>query len=293
MYGVSLPRNITDEEFIHVAREKLSKGLKVAAAVVVRKEGSGPRDVGSKILVSEDGEVYGTLGGGFFEKHVIEEALRAISEGKPRTIKYSFTGHPIEGAVDTGLICGGVLEVFIDVLKPTQRVLVFGTGRVGKPLGDLLNFLGFKIIVADPSPELVSADLYPYAVTRAHIPVEKIEEKLPELISEGDIAFITHGVVEVDYKALKTLLKTNVRLVGLLGSKRKVTEFVKRLLQEGVDKEVIRKKFRGPVGADVPADTPEEIAVSIAVELIALLKGGQVKSLNIVEEILNQLTTSK
>ncbi|MEM1687298.1 MAG: XdhC family protein [Zestosphaera sp.] len=290
---VSLPRNITDEEFIHLAKEKLSKGLKVAAVVVVKKEGSGPRDVGSKMLVSEGGEVYGTLGGGFFERHVVEEALKALAEGKPRVVKYSFTGRPVEGAVDTGLICGGVLEVFIDVLKPTQRVIIFGTGRVGKPLGDLLSFLGFKIVVADPNPDLVSNDLYPYAAVRAHIPVEQIEERLPELVLEGDIAFITHGVVEVDYKALKTLLKTNVKLVGLLGSKRKVAEFVKRLLQEGIDKEVIKKKFRAPIGADIPADTPEEIAVSIATELITLLKGGHIKSLNIVEELLNQLGDSK
>ncbi|MEM1822249.1 MAG: XdhC family protein [Zestosphaera sp.] len=290
---MSLPRNITDEEFIHLAKEKLSKGLKVAAVVVVKKEGSGPRDVGSKMLVSEGGEVYGTLGGGFFERHVVEEALKAIAEGKPRVVKYSFTGRPVEGAVDTGLICGGVLEVFIDVLKPTQRVIIFGTGRVGKPLGDLLSFLGFKIVVADPNPDLVSNDLYPYAAVRAHIPVEQIEERLPELVLEGDIAFITHGVVEVDYKALKTLLKTNVKLVGLLGSKRKVAEFVKRLLQEGIDKEVIKKKFRAPIGADIPADTPEEIAVSIATELITLLKGGHIKSLNIVEELLNQLGDSK
>ncbi|MEM0025391.1 MAG: XdhC family protein [Zestosphaera sp.] len=290
---MSLPRNITDEEFIHLAKEKLSKGLKVAAVVVVKKEGSGPRDVGSKMLVSEGGEVYGTLGGGFFERHVVEEALKALAEGKPRVVKYSFTGRPVEGAVDTGLICGGVLEVFIDVLKPTQRVIIFGTGRVGKPLGDLLSFLGFKIVVADPNPDLVSNDLYPYAAVRAHIPVEQIEERLPELVLEGDIAFITHGVVEVDYKALKTLLKTNVKLVGLLGSKRKVAEFVKRLLQEGIDKEVIKKKFRAPIGADIPADTPEEIAVSIATELITLLKGGHIKSLNIVEELLNQLGDSK
>lgn len=290
---VSLPRNITDEEFIHLAKEKLSKGLKVAAVVVVKKEGSGPRDVGSKMLVSEGGEVYGTLGGGFFERHVVEEALKALAEGKPRVVKYSFTGRPVEGAVDTGLICGGILEVFIDVLKPTQRVIIFGTGRVGKPLGDLLSFLGFKIVVADPNPDLVSNDLYPYATVRAHIPVEQIEERLPELVLEGDIAFITHGVVEVDYKALKTLLKTNVKLVGLLGSKRKVAEFVKRLLQEGIDKEVIKKKFRAPIGADIPADTPEEIAVSIATELITLLKGGHIKSLNIVEELLNQLGDSK
>lgn len=290
---MGLPRNITDEEFIHLANEKLSRGLKVAVAVVIRKEGSGPRDVGSKILVSESGEVYGTLGGGFFERHVVEEALKVLAEGKPRVVKYSFTGRPIEGAVDTGLICGGVLEVFIDVLKPTQRVIIFGTGRVGKPLGDLLNFLGFKIVVVDPNLELVSSDLYPYAVTRAHIPVEKIEERLPELVVEGDIAFITHGEVEADYRALKTLLRTNVKLVGLLGSKRKVAEFVKRLLQEGLDKEIIKKKFRGPVGADIPADTPEEIAVSIATELIALLKGGHVKSLSIVEEILDQLGVSR
>lgn len=290
---MSLPRNITDEEFIHLAKEKLSKGLKVAAVVVVKKEGSGPRDVGSKMLVSEGGEVYGTLGGGFFERHVVEEALKALAEGKPRVVKYSFTGRPVEGAVDTGLICGGILEVFIDVLKPTQRVIIFGTGRVGKPLGDLLSFLGFKIVVADPNPDLVSNDLYPYATVRAHIPVEQIEERLPELVLEGDIAFITHGVVEVDYKALKTLLKTNVKLVGLLGSKRKVAEFVKRLLQEGIDKEVIKKKFRAPIGADIPADTPEEIAVSIATELITLLKGGHIKSLNIVEELLNQLGDSK
>lgn len=290
---MSLPRNITDEEFIHLAKEKLSKGLKVAAVVVVKKEGSGPRDVGSKMLVSEGGEVYGTLGGGFFERHVVEEALKALAEGKPRVVKYSFTGRPVEGAVDTGLICGGILEVFIDVLKPTQRVIIFGTGRVGKPLGDLLSFLGFKIVVADPNPDLVSNDLYPYAAVRAHIPIEQIEERLPELVLEGDIAFITHGVVEVDYKALKTLLKTNVKLVGLLGSKRKVAEFVKRLLQEGIDKEVIKKKFRAPIGADIPADTPEEIAVSIATELITLLKGGHIKSLNIVEELLNQLGDSK
>ena len=288
---MKLPRNITDEEFVNIAKEKLSKGLKVAAAVVVKKEGSGPRDVGSKILVCENGEVHGTLGGGFFERHVVEEALKAINEGKPRIVRYSFTGHPIEGAVDTGLICGGILEVFIDVYKPTQRVLIFGTGRVGKPLGDLLNFLGFKIVVVDPNPELVSDELYPYAIVRAHIPVEQIKEKLPELVSEGDIAFITHGVVEIDYEALKTLLKTNVKLVGLLGSKRKVTEFVKKLLQEGVDKEIIRSKLRAPIGADIPADTPEEIAVSIAAELITLLKGGHVKSLNIVENILNQLGT--
>ncbi|MEM2021880.1 MAG: XdhC family protein [Zestosphaera sp.] len=283
---MSLSRDLSSEEFLAIAQDMLRRRSKVAVATIIRKEGSGPRDVGSKILVDEDGNVHGTLGGGIFERHVISEALKALNEGRPRVVKYSFTGRPIEGAVDTGLICGGVLEVFIDVLKPSQRVVIFGTGRVGKPLGDLMHFLGFRVVTADPSVELVSADLYPYAEARVHIPVELIESRLPELIEEGDVVFITHGEVEVDYKALKAALNTRARLVGVLGSRRKIAEFVKRLTSEGVDRELVRTKFRGPIGVDIPADSPEEIAVAVATELITLMKGGVVKTLNIVEDLL-------
>ncbi|MEM0296484.1 MAG: XdhC/CoxI family protein [Zestosphaera sp.] len=283
---MSLARNITNEELVRIAGEKIGRGVSVAVATVVRKEGSGPRDVGSKILVSGDGGLYGTLGGGFFERHVVEEALKAIKEGRPRLVKYSFSGRPVEGAVDTGLICGGFLEVFIDVWTPVQRVLIFGTGRVGKPLGDLLNFLGFRVAVADPNPELVSSELYPYAEVRTHIPAEEVESKLPEVVRDGDVVYITHGEVEVDYKALKTALKTRAKLVGVLGSRNKIREFARRLISDGLERELVRAKFRGPLGIDIPADTPEEIAVAIAAELLAILKGGSLKTLNIVDELL-------
>ncbi|MEM3949035.1 MAG: XdhC/CoxI family protein [Zestosphaera sp.] len=283
---MSLARNITNEELVRIAGEKIGRGVSVAVATVVRKEGSGPRDVGSKILVSGDGGLYGTLGGGFFERHVVEEALKAIKEGRPRLVKYSFSGRPVEGAVDTGLICGGFLEVFIDVWTPVQRVLIFGTGRVGKPLGDLLNFLGFRVAVADPNPELVSSELYPYAEVRIHIPAEEVESKLPEVVRDGDVVYITHGEVEVDYKALKTVLKTRAKLVGVLGSRNKIREFARRLISDGLERELVRAKFRGPLGIDIPADTPEEIAVAIAAELLAILKGGSLKTLNIVDELL-------
>ncbi|MEM2005495.1 MAG: XdhC/CoxI family protein [Zestosphaera sp.] len=283
---MSLARNITNEELVRIAGEKIGRGVSVAVATVVRKEGSGPRDVGSKILVSGDGGLYGTLGGGFFERHVVEEALKAIKEGRPRLVKYSFSGRPVEGAVDTGLICGGFLEVFIDVWTPVQRVLIFGTGRVGKPLGDLLNFLGFRVAVADPNPELVSSELYPYAEVRTHIPAEEVESKLPEVVRDGDVVYITHGEVEVDYKALKTALKTRAKLVGVLGSRNKIREFARRLISDGLERELVRAKFRGPLGIDIPADTPEEIAVAIAAELLAILKGGSIKTLNIVDELL-------
>lgn len=262
----------------------------MALVTIVKKEGSGPRDVGAKIVVSEEGVVYGTLGGGFFEKHVTEQAVKALREGKPKTIKYSFVGKPVKEAVDTGLICGGVLEVFIDVLRPVPRAIVFGVGKVGKPLADLLNFVGIKVIVADPTPELVTEEMFPYAEARLTGSVEDILKELDKVIKEEDVVFITHGDPETDYVVTKAMLFKPVRYVGLLGSKRKVTEFVKRLVSEGVSPEVITEKLKGPVGADIPADTPEEISVSIIAELLAELKGGSVKSLSIVKDVIGKVT---
>ncbi len=271
----------------------LKKGLPIAIATIVKKEGSGPRDVGSKILVTADGKVFGTLGGGSFERNLVSECLKAIAEGRPKTLKYSFTGRPVEGAIDTGLICGGVLEVFVDVLKPRQRIIVFGSGRVGKPLSDILNFLGFKVVIMDPNAELLREELYPYAEARILTPVDEIETKVKEVVKEGDIVLVTHGEVEIDYRVVKSALQMNPRYVGLLGSKRKVTEFVKRLLSEGIPENVIKSKFRGPIGIDIPADTPEEISIAVAAEILSLLKGStNVKTLNIVTEVLSRLESS-
>lgn len=271
----------------------LRRGVPIAIATIVKKEGSGPRDVGSKVLVTADGKVFGTLGGGSFERSLIAECLKAIAEGKPKTLKYSFTGRPVEGAIDTGLICGGVLEVFIDVLKPQQRVVVFGSGRVGKPLSDILSFLGFKVVVMDPNAELLREELYPYAEARVLTPVDEIEAKVKEVVRDGDVVLVTHGEVEIDYKAVKSALQANPKYVGLLGSRRKVAEFVKRLLAEGIPEDVIKSKFRGPIGVDIPADTPEEISISVAAEVLSIIKGGtNIKTLNIVSEVLTRLKSS-
>ncbi len=286
---MGLSKNIPSEKILQHTLEMLESGKSVALVTIVKKEGSGPRDVGAKIVVSEDGAVYGTLGGGFFEKHVTEEAVKALREGKPKTVKYSFVGKPVKEAVDTGLICGGVLEVFIDVLKPSPRAVVFGVGRVGKPLADLLNFVGIKVIVADPSPELVTEEAFPYAEARLTGSVDDLLKELGKVIKKGDVVFITHGDPEIDYAVTKTALSQPVRYVGLLGSKRKVIEFVKRLINDGVSPEVITEKLKGPVGADIPADTPEEISVSIVAELLAELKGGPVKSLSIVKDVIGKV----
>ncbi len=285
---MGLSKELPPEKLLQVALQALRRGEPVALATIVRKEGSGPRSEGSKILVLRDGSVYGTLGGGFFESHVVETALQALKEGKPLRKRYSFVGKPVKDAVDTGLICGGVLEVFVDVLRPSPRAVVFGVGRVGKPLADLLNFLGFRVVVMDPSEGLVREDLFPYAEGRYSGKLDELESKLKEIVREDDFVIVTHGEPESDYRITKAALRAGVKYVGLLGSKRKVAEFIKRLLSDGFNPEEIASRLRAPVGAEIPAETPEEISVSIAAELISIRRGGEVKTLNIVPELVRR-----
>jgi len=271
--GNSMGRSLSDNELIRRADELLSSGKSIAIATIIRKEGSGPRDVGAKIIVTQEGEVYGTLGGGFFEQHVIGEAVKAIREGKPKTLKYSFTGREVEGAINTGLICGGVVEVFIDVLKPVPKVAIFGVGRVGGPLAKIAKFVGFDVIIADTNEEVISEDLRRTA-SRVIIGNPKyVGDELSKHLIEHDYAVITYGEVNADYIVLKELINSNVGYVGLLGSRRKVTEFVKKLIAEGVPEERIRKKLSAPTGIDIGAETPEEISISIIAEIIAKFRG--------------------
>ncbi len=281
--------SVTDDELMKLVVEGLQSGMSVALCLIVSKEGSGPRDVGAKMIVYSDGRTFGSIGGGYFERRVISEALKALNEGKPKLIKFSFTGKEVSDAVDTGLICGGVITVYIDVLKPSPKVIIAGVGKVGTPLANVLRFLGYRLIIADPNPDLVSKERFPYAEQLITGSPEEIVAKLRNIIREGDIVFVTHGEVDVDYLFVKELLKSSASYVGLLGSKRKVIEFVKRLIRDNIPKELIAKKLRAPIGIDINTDTPEEIAISVAAEVIMNLRGGNVKTLNIVNEVIRSM----
>ncbi len=271
--GFSLSHYLSDRELIGKALEGLDKGYSVAIAFIVEKHGSGPRSVGAKIVVYENGEVYGSLGGGSFERDVVEKALDAIRDGRPRLLRYSFTGSRVEGAIDTGLVCGGVLSVYIDVLKPSVNVYIVGAGRIGKPLADILYMLGFSIYILDTVPELLTRDRFPYARELYSGSPEELGDYIASNARKCDLAYIVHGETSVDYTVLKKLvLESSIGYIGLLGSKRKVLEFIRRLKSEGVSVDVIREKLHAPIGIDIAADTPEEIAVSIAAEAIAWVK---------------------
>lgn len=249
------------------------RGLKASIAVIVDKVGSGPRDIGAKIAVFEDGSTVGTLGGGSFEAKVVSEAIKAINEGRPRVLKFSFTGERTEGAIDTGLMCGGVLTVFIDVISPQPRVFIVGAGRVGKPLADLLNYLKYRVIVIDLDRGAASRSSYPYAEEIVAGDLNIVTEAIKTKPFSNDAVLITHGELEVDYAALKAAIESKAGFIGLLGSRRKIAEFVKKLLSEGVSYESFSERLHAPVGLDIGADNPVEVAVSIIAELIAWFKG--------------------
>jgi len=268
------------------AYRELEKGYRIALITIIGKEGSGPRDLGATVLFSSSGLKIGSIGGGSFEKLVLEEALKALKDGKPRRVKYALRPEAVpEDAVKTDHLCGGVVEVFINVIDPTPRIIIFGAGNVGKPLADLANLLGYKVVVLDTNPDLANRDRYPYV---EEVYAGDLLEYIGKIsFRNNDIAIIAYGEVETDYQILKNLLvKQFPGHIWALCSKRRCYWMVERLIKEGVDVDKYVDKLHLPAGLNINSDTPEEIAVSIFSEVICVLKGCKipVDSLNMVRE---------
>ncbi len=270
------------EELFERIINELKNNRKVALVIVVGKLGSGPREPGAKMLVFENGKTYGTIGGGSFERQVVNEALKAINEEKSRKVKYVFRrDHVPKDAVPTGLECGGELEVFIDVISPVPRIIVVGAGHIGKPLADLANLMNFKVVIIDDNAEIASRERFPYA---EQIIVDELSKGLLKAnVKPTDFVAIVYGGLEEDYEVFKQAVLAKPRYVGLLGSKRKIVLFKKRLLEEGIDLEQYKGRVYAPIGLDIGAKTPEEIAVSIMAEITSIIRGAKnVKHLSII-----------
>jgi xanthine dehydrogenase accessory factor len=255
----------TDVRLLKEGVRLLENGKKIALCTIIEKRGSGPRDVGAKIIVSEDGEVIGTIGGGNFERALLNEALEALKEDKPRKVVFSLHEGAREGTIKTGLICGGELTVFIDIIEPEPRLILIGAGHVAQPLAKMAGITGFDIVIVDDNEELASKERFPMA---QEIITGKFDEVLDKIeVKPRDFVVIVHGEPEHDYLALEKVIRKKPAYVGLLGSKAKVAKLIKRLREAGISDEDL-KILHAPVGLDIGAQTPEEIAVSILAEII-------------------------
>ncbi|HLO29387.1 MAG TPA: XdhC/CoxI family protein [Anaerolineales bacterium] len=253
---------------IYQALASVEKNNESAAlCTVVKSIGSTPRHVGSKMLVYPDGKFIGTVGGGDLEHRVLDEAWIAMGDGESRLLTYTMSD-PKRG--DPG-VCGGTVEVFVEPILPPAMIVVIGAGHVGKAVVHLAKWLGFRVAVSDDRPEFCNPEAVPGA--DAYYPVEM--GKLPEQLKLNKQTYIviTSRGSNVDAKGLPGLLGANAAYIGVIGSKRRWLTTVKALKAKGVSEEQIAR-VHSPMGLELNAETPEEIAVSIMAEVLMLKDKG-------------------
>ena len=242
-------------------------GQLAALATVIRARGSVPRHETSKMLVFTDGRIVGTVGGGELENRTIEEAKQVAHEGTPRVVTHTLVD-PLHG--DAG-VCGGEVQVFIEPITPPPTLLIIGAGHVGRSLAHLAKWMGFRVVVTDDRAELCTREFIPDADEFVVGPVQEALARL-HVDHQTFVACVTRGYL-FDVDALPILLDTPTPYIGVIGSRRRWTMALKDLGQKGVPDESLAR-VRAPIGLDIEAETPEEIAVSIMGEIILLRRGG-------------------
>lgn len=250
-------------EILKEALERVNKGETIALVTIVEAKGSTPREVGAKMIVNKDGLISGTIGGGITEAKVIEEIKQALKEGKGKLLTYHLTRE--QAALDEGAICGGEMKVFIDVLQPKEEVLIFGAGHIAVCVSKLAKMVGFKVTVIDSRKEFANQDRFSEAD-------EIIAEDTEKALSHLDIAPSTYIIVVTrghlkDEEVLSSVVRSNAAYIGMIGSHKKNAAVFQRLAKKGISQEELDKVY-SPIGIDINAQTPEEIAVSIMAEII-------------------------
>jgi xanthine dehydrogenase accessory factor len=253
--------------------ELQAKGVSFALCTVTQTTGSVPRHPGAKMLVFPDGSTEGTIGGGEMEGRVVAEALDALKIGRSRVLSYTLND-PASG--DPG-VCGGTMEVFVEPIKGEATLVVVGAGHVGKAVAHLAHWLGFRVEVCDDRPEFCTPENVPEAKAFHPGPLEKLPGSLA-ITDQTYIVLCTRNV-EVDVQGIPALLETPAAYIGVIGSRRRWATARKELEASGVDAKQL-DRVTSPIGLELKAETPQEIAVSILAEIIMLRRGGHGKSMS-------------
>ncbi len=242
-----------------------AEGRRFTLASVIESRGFTPRKPGAHMLVAEDGETCGTIGGGAIERLVLEEARALLKGGGVSLVKKHLTQ-------ELGMCCGGEMAVFLEVLESAPRLFVFGAGYIARPLAALAAGCGFDVTVVDERAEWALPERFPDCRVCAQAP----EDFLRGLTSTPeDYALVVTHDHALDQRIVQELLKRPLKFVGMIGSVPKQRKFALRLRARGFSDAQIAR-LRTPLGMPIGADTPEEIAVSAMGELIAVRRGASV-----------------
>ncbi len=248
------------EQIVQLRRE----GRRGAVATIVNVRGSIPSFQTAKMLVRDDGSIVGTIGGGCVEADVWQAAREVMESEKPRTLKFDLNQDP---RYDTGLVCGGTLEVFVEPVLPVATLYLFGAGHVALNVCKTASLAGFDVIVTDYRSSYASKERFADAREVHALDFEEATRKLDPNESSY-IVIVTRGHRD-DMRILRWAVQTRARYVGMIGSTRKVIQIFKALQEEGLSANLF-DRVHAPIGIDIGAVTPEEIGIAITAELIAI-----------------------
>ena len=256
-----------NQEVFAAVTDALDRGEPAALVTIVSTTGSTPQRVGAKMLVFGDGRIVGTIGGGCYENDAFWKAREAITNRKPQLVHYELDD---DFAQESGLICGGQMDVYIEPIEPSPELFVIGAGHVGFHLARLAHEVGFRVHVVDDREKFANRERFPHAA-------EVIVEDIPAWIARtalpphAYVVIVTRGHTN-DLEALRALAPRELRYLGLIGSRAKVSRIYEQLVEDKMPGDAL-KHVHAPIGLDIGAVTPQEIAVSILAELIAVKHG--------------------
>ncbi len=247
------------EQIVQLRRE----GRRGAVATITNVRGSIPSFQTAKMLVRDDGSIAGTIGGGCVEAEVWQAAREVMEQEKPRSLTFNLNNDP---KYDTGLVCGGTLEIFIEPVLPPALLYIFGAGHVAYNLYKVATIAGFDVTVIDDRESYANRERFPDAREIIADDFDAVTARLNP--PEGSyIVIVTRGHRD-DMRILRWAVDARARYLGMIGSKRKTISIYKELEKEGIAAEKFAN-VHAPVGLEIGAVTPEEIAISIVAEMIA------------------------
>ena len=256
---------MADISIMKKATEEIEAGKELAIATITKSEGSTPRGLGTSMIVLGDGNIHGTIGGGALEKHVIELCIESIKEGQSKSVDLPLNTKGVE------MICGGGVEVFIDVYKQKPKLLIVGGGHVGYALYKIASLLDFDIVIFEDREEFLTSERFPLA---KELVLGSLRENLRNYkIDDSSYIVIVSRSHNSDQESLEEVLNSNAKYIGAMGSKKKIVTMMNNLKELGFSEENLNKIY-APIGLNIAGESPEEIGMSIISEILLVKNNG-------------------
>lgn len=258
---------MVEEVYLAIAK-LLHEGRRGALITIVETVGSTPRKAGAKMLVTDQGELVGTVGGGCVEADLVAFAKDVMHRGQPQLREIDLTAKSKD---ENDMLCGGKMKAFIEPIVGDEKLIIFGGGHISRALHEFAAKLGFRVVVTDDRPQFANAERFPLAAEVIAEPFETQFEKIP-VDASTYIVIATRGHA-YDELCMEKSLRTPARYIAMVGSRTKVALFKKNLHEKGFGDEELAR-IVCPAGLDIGAETPEEIAVSIVAQLVSVRRRG-------------------